>query len=132
MSTDSNRSPRSLTITIPSGQPFDRSAVNNAIRVACKSGGITCAKVHIEKLADALVCVVRDGDGNTTATAKVRIASGMLCPHCKQEIPDSEIQSHAARLAGRKSRRKLSPEQARDMQEKSAAARRRKRDGEAE
>lgn len=46
----------------------------------------------------------------------------MNCPHCNQEIADELVKSAAAQLAGRKSKRVLTPEQAREMAEKSAEA----------
>lgn len=47
----------------------------------------------------------------------------MLCPHCTQPIPAAAIIREAAAIAGRKSRRTLTPEQARVM----VAARKRRR-----
>ena len=52
----------------------------------------------------------------------------MNCPTCNANIPDHLVTQHAARLSGRKSRRTLTPEQARAMQEASAEARRKKRE----
>ena len=40
-----------------------------------------------------------------------------ICPHCGKVIEDAIVKTHVARLNGRKSRRKLSPEQARKMLE---------------
>ena len=51
----------------------------------------------------------------------------MICPNCKTEIPDTLIKQHSARLAGRKSRRILTPEQARKMQKKGVENREKKR-----
>ncbi len=40
----------------------------------------------------------------------------MKCPHCKKEIPDTEIKQHSASLAGKKSKRTISPEAQAKMQ----------------
>lgn len=39
----------------------------------------------------------------------------MLCPHCNKEIQDAAVTKAAAAIAGRKSRRTLTAEQAREM-----------------
>jgi len=53
----------------------------------------------------------------------------MKCPHCGKDIKDSVVMSAAGAIQGRRGRRKLSPEQAREMQLKAAEARRRNREG---
>jgi hypothetical protein len=40
----------------------------------------------------------------------------MICPHCQQDIPDSAVAKHLAAKGGRKSRRKITPEQQAKMQ----------------
>ena len=47
----------------------------------------------------------------------------MQCPKFKTDIPDELIKIHSALLAGQKSRRYLSPKQAREMQKKGVANR---------
>jgi hypothetical protein len=42
----------------------------------------------------------------------------MKCPHCSKDITEKEILAEAARIQGRKSRRKLTKEQAQSMAEK--------------
>ncbi len=39
----------------------------------------------------------------------------MKCPHCSKDIPDKLVTQEAARIQGRKSKRTLTPEQAREM-----------------
>jgi hypothetical protein len=39
----------------------------------------------------------------------------MKCPHCGKDIKEELIMSEAARISGRRSKRTLSPEQARNM-----------------
>jgi len=39
----------------------------------------------------------------------------MNCPHCKKKISDKEISHYLASKGGRKSRRTLTPDQARAM-----------------
>ena len=41
----------------------------------------------------------------------------MKCPHCKKDIPDSEVAKHLASKGGSKSRRTITPQQQRKMQE---------------
>lgn len=48
----------------------------------------------------------------------------MKCPHCSMDIKEALIMAEAARINGRKGVRKLDPEQARQLAEKSHAARR--------
>jgi len=48
----------------------------------------------------------------------------MNCPHCKQFIENALTLTGAAQINGRKSKRTLTPEQARNMQRKSAETRR--------
>jgi hypothetical protein len=45
----------------------------------------------------------------------------MTCPHCRKEIPDSEIAKHLARKGGRMSKRTITPDQQRKMQERAQA-----------
>jgi hypothetical protein len=40
----------------------------------------------------------------------------MICPHCQQDIPDSAVAKHLAAKGGRKSRRKITPEQQAKLQ----------------
>lgn len=47
----------------------------------------------------------------------------MNCPHCNKEIPEADILSLAASIQGKRSKRKLSKKDARAMQAKSVAAR---------
>lgn len=42
----------------------------------------------------------------------------MKCPHCSKDIKESIITQEAARIQGRKSKRQLTPEQAKDMADK--------------
>ena len=53
----------------------------------------------------------------------------MICPECGHDIPDAELARHLARKGGATSKRNLSPEEARAMQAKSVAARRRRKKG---
>lgn len=39
----------------------------------------------------------------------------MKCPHCNNDISDEQTQKYSASLAGRKSKRSLTPEQAREL-----------------
>lgn len=39
----------------------------------------------------------------------------MKCPHCSKDIAESLIVQESARIAGRKGKRTLTPEQAREM-----------------
>ncbi len=39
----------------------------------------------------------------------------MKCPHCKKDIKEELVLSEAARIMGRRSKRKLSTEEAREM-----------------
>lgn len=48
----------------------------------------------------------------------------MKCPHCGKEIKEYLITREAARVMGRRSKRKLTTEEARAMAEKSHEARR--------
>jgi len=52
----------------------------------------------------------------------------MKCPHCSKDIKESLITQEAARISGRKGKRSLTPEHARDLSEKSHAARRLKKE----
>jgi len=52
----------------------------------------------------------------------------MKCYHCGKDLKDSWILQMAAKIMGRRSRRKLSPEQARAMAAKSAETRRLNKD----
>jgi hypothetical protein len=40
----------------------------------------------------------------------------MICPHCKKDIPEKEIAKHFASNGGKKSKRKITPEQQAMMQ----------------
>jgi hypothetical protein len=51
----------------------------------------------------------------------------MICPSCGALIPEQKIREEFGRRGGKKSRRTISPETAREMQTKAAEARRRKR-----
>ncbi len=42
----------------------------------------------------------------------------MNCPHCDKDIPDHLTAAHFASIGGRKSKRKITPEQQRVMQAK--------------
>lgn len=42
----------------------------------------------------------------------------MKCPHCSKDIAEAIIIQEAGRIQGRKSKRTLTPEQARDLAEK--------------
>ncbi len=50
----------------------------------------------------------------------------MKCPYCNQEISDPLISRHLGSRGGKKSRRTLTSEQARDMARKSAEVRHKK------
>ena len=52
----------------------------------------------------------------------------MKCPHCLKEIDDHLITHEAAKIMGKRSKRKLTTEEARAMAEKSHLARRRKKE----
>ena len=52
----------------------------------------------------------------------------MKCPHCQKKIDDKTLLAHAGAAGGRKSRRKLSPEDAKRMQAKSVETRRKNRE----
>ena len=39
----------------------------------------------------------------------------MKCPHCKKDIKEELVLQESARIMGRRSKRKLTPEQAREM-----------------
>lgn len=41
----------------------------------------------------------------------------MICPHCKNDIPDTAVAKHLAAKGGRKSKSKITPEQQAKMQE---------------
>ena len=41
----------------------------------------------------------------------------MNCPHCNQEIPNKDLAKHFASIGGKKSKRTITPEQQRRMQE---------------
>jgi thiamine biosynthesis protein ThiC len=41
----------------------------------------------------------------------------MICPHCKKDIPDLTIAKHLAAKGGSKSKRTITPEQQKKMQE---------------
>lgn len=45
------------------------------------------------------------------------LEQGMKCPHCGKRIPDDRIARHLASKGGRKSKRTLTPAQARKMVE---------------
>jgi len=45
----------------------------------------------------------------------------MICPHCHKEIPDELIAKHLAAKGGKKSRRVLTTEQAKEMVRKREA-----------
>ena len=50
----------------------------------------------------------------------------MKCPHCGKDIKEHLVTQEAARIMGRRSKRKLTIEEARAMAEKSHEARRKK------
>ena len=52
----------------------------------------------------------------------------MNCPHCNQEIPDKDITKHFAAIGGKKSKRTITPEQQRMMQESRRANRKEDQD----
>ena len=47
----------------------------------------------------------------------------MKCPHCGKDIKENIITQEAARIMGRRSKRKLSHEEAKEMGKKGAEAR---------
>ena len=53
----------------------------------------------------------------------------MKCPHCNKDIKESLILQEAARIGGRRSKRKLTSEEAREMAKKSHESRKTKRWG---
>lgn len=50
----------------------------------------------------------------------------MICPHCRKDIAEQVVLSAAASIMAKR-RAKITPEQARAMQEKSVVARRKNR-----
>ncbi len=53
----------------------------------------------------------------------------MNCPHCHKPIDDTALAAHLAAKGGRKSKRTITPEQRRKMQEAKEAKRRQKGGG---
>lgn len=53
----------------------------------------------------------------------------MKCPHCNKDIKESLILQEAARIGGRRSKRKLTSEEAREMAKKSHESRKTKKVG---
>lgn len=53
----------------------------------------------------------------------------MKCPHCDKDIKEELIVSEAARIQGRRSKRKLSTEDARDMALKMHKLQKEKKEG---
>ena len=52
----------------------------------------------------------------------------MKCPHCNRDIADGLVLSQAARIMAKRRVHKITPDEAREMQLKSAVARKRNRE----
>jgi len=51
----------------------------------------------------------------------------MTCPHCRKEIPDTEVAKHFASIGGKASKRTITPEQQARLQQAGKQARERRK-----